>query len=191
MFTLQFMSEPGAESLEAYQNTSIDLPQYLAPTNVFTNTLQETLGFTTSQVHILDEDGYYTQYLVLYWNFTEIREWCQLKYNIPESRGGISFVDRNIKCPQELAWWVMDLTLQVKNINLNSFNSDILSSAIEEYQINFEDTRYGKEGISNPKYLSHEKWDQWEDTIYNYLSSPKNSCDVTLSYVIRKDAPSP
>ena len=88
-----------------------------------------------------------------------------MKANIPASCGGIYFGDIEIKLLQALAWWVMDLTLQVKNINLNSFNSDILSSAIEEYQINFEDTRDGKVELIKPKDFSHEKWTQWEDII--------------------------
>ena len=41
--------------------------------------------------------------------------------------GGISFVDRKINCLQALAWWVTDLTLWGKNIDLNNFKSDVLS----------------------------------------------------------------
>ena len=40
-----------------------------------------------------------------------------------------------------------------------------MSEAIEEYQINFEDTRDGKVELSTPKDFSHEKWTQWEDII--------------------------
>ena len=42
-----------------------------------------------------------------------------------------------------------------------------------------------------PKELSHENWTQWEDSIYNYLVSRKNSRGVPLSYVTRKDTSSP
>ena len=37
------------------------------------------------------------------------------------------------------------------------------------------------------KEFSHEKWNQWEDSMYNYFVSRKNCCGVYLSYVIRKD----
>ena len=70
------------------------------------------------------------------------------------SYSGISFVDRKIKCLQALAWWVTNLTLQGDNIYLNHFNSDALSDAIEESQLNFYNTRDGKGYLSNPIELS-------------------------------------
>ena len=60
------------------------------------------------------------------------------------SRGGMYFGDRNIKCLQEMSWWVTDLTLQGKNIYLNNFKCDVMSDAIEESRLDFEDTIYGK-----------------------------------------------
>ena len=66
------------------------------------------------------------------------------------SRGSIYFVDSKIKCLQALSCWVMSLTLQVTNIDLNQFNSDVLSDAIKESWIHFEDIRNGKGGMSKP-----------------------------------------
>ena len=85
---------------------------------------------------------------------------CQLKANIPVIHRGISFGDSNIKSLQTLAWWVMDLTLQGRNVDLNNFGSDIMSDTIGEFQIEFEDTRDSKGGMSKPKTFSYEKWTQ-------------------------------
>ena len=60
-----------------------------------------------------------------------------------------------------------DLTLRGKIINLNNFKTDIIADAIEEFQIDFEDTRDGKGELIKPKELSHGNWTQWEDSIYN------------------------
>ena len=57
-----------------------------------------------------------------------------------------------------------------KIIDLNNFKTDIISDSIEDSWIDFEDKRYGKGGMSKPKELSHEKWTQWEDSIYNYFT---------------------
>ena len=46
------------------------------PDNVFTGTLQSTLVFTTVQIRVLVENGYYTQNAVMYWEFTYIKYWC-------------------------------------------------------------------------------------------------------------------
>ena len=57
--------------------------------NIFTGKLQGILGFTITQVRVLVENGYVSQASVLYWKFTNIKEWCQLKSKIPDSRGGV------------------------------------------------------------------------------------------------------
>ena len=128
------------------------------PANIFTGTLQDILGFANTQVWILADNGYGSQELVLYWIFTNIKEWRQLKYKTPESHSGVSYVDRKIKWLQALAWWVTDLTVQDKIIDLNNFKTDIFAYAIEDSRVHFEDTGYGKGELSNPKYFSHEKW---------------------------------
>ena len=46
-------------------------------------------------------------------------------------------------------------------------------------------------GLASQKQFSHEKWNQWEDSIYNYFYSRKNSHGVPVPYVARKDVPSP
>ena len=58
------------------------------PVNVFTGVLQDILGFTSTQVRVLVEDGYYIQESVLYSKFSDIKEWRQIKAKIPVSRGG-------------------------------------------------------------------------------------------------------
>ena len=82
------------------------------PTNVFTRTLQGTLGFTTSQVRVLVEDIYDTQDELLCWKFTDLKYWCYLKPRIPVIRGSISFRYRSINSLQALDWWVIDLMIR-------------------------------------------------------------------------------
>ena len=130
------------------------------PVNIFTGKLQGILSFTIIQVWVFVDNGYDSQEWVLYWEFTDIKEWCQLKANIPVSHGGVFNGDRKIKCPKALAWWVPYLMLRGKIIDLNNFKTDILANAIEYSWLDFEDTRYGKGDLSKPKYFSHEKWSQ-------------------------------
>ena len=83
------MSEKRTYSLEAEQNPPAYASQDLVLTEVFARILQDTLGFTTSEDRILAEDGCETQVTVLYWKFTKIRYWFQLKFRIPVIHGGI------------------------------------------------------------------------------------------------------
>ena len=78
------------------------------------------------------------------------------------------------------------MTLQGKITDLNNFKTDVIADTIEESRIYFEDTKDGKGELSKPKALSHEKWNKWEDSIYNFFVSSKSSCGVPLSYFIRK-----
>ena len=153
------MPATGADSKGVDENLPTEAPQLLTvvqvPVNIFTGTLQGIIGFTSTQVWVLVDDGYDSQESVLCGKFKDIKEWCQLKSKIPTIRGGVSYGDRKIKCIQALAWWVKDLTLQ----------GNILSDAIKVSLIDFEDTRYGKGGLSKPKDFSHENWTQWEDSI--------------------------
>ena len=66
-----------------------------------------------------------------------------------------------------MAWWVTDFTLRGNIIDLNNFKNDIIDDAIEQYRLDFEDTRDVKGYLNKPKELSHEKWTQWKDIIYN------------------------
>ena len=126
------MSAPGAAIPQADENLPPDAPQdavigqkagspqagrnpkHVAPpvtVNVFTRALQNTLGLSNTQMRVLSEDGYGTTYTILYWKFTDIRDWCQLKAKLPVSCGGLYSGDRKIKCLQSLACWMTDLTL--------------------------------------------------------------------------------
>ena len=153
------MPETGEDSTEVGENTPMEAPQVSTvlqvPVYIFTGTLQGIIDFTSTQVRVLVDDGYDSQESVLYWKFTDIKEWCQLKAKIPVIRGGVSYGYRKIKFLQELAWWVTYLTLRGKIIDLNNFKTDIIADTIEESRIYFEDTRDGTWELIKPKEFSH------------------------------------
>ena len=70
--------------------------------------------------------------------------------------------------------------LRGKVVDLNKFKTDIITDDIEESRVDFKDTIDRKGGLSNSKEFSHEKLYQWEDIIYNYFTSIKNSHGVPL-----------
>ena len=89
------------------ENPPKEAPQVLTvvqvPVNIFTGKLQDILGFASTQVWVLVDDGYDSQESVLYWKFTDIKEWCQLKAKISVIRSEVSYGDRKIKLLQALA----------------------------------------------------------------------------------------
>ena len=101
------MLEMGADSTVVGENLPTEAPQVSTvvqvPVNIFTGTFQGILGFTSTQVRFLVDDGYYSEESVIYSKFTGIKERFQIKSKIPASRGGVSYGYRKIKFLQSLA----------------------------------------------------------------------------------------
>ena len=95
------MPATGADSTGVGENPLTEAPQVPAvvqvTVNIFMGTLQSILGFTSTRVWVLVDYGYDIQESFLYWKFTDIKDWCQIKYKIPASRGGVSYGYRKIK----------------------------------------------------------------------------------------------
>ena len=84
-----------------FENNPTEAPQVSTvvqvPVNIFTGTLQRILSFTSTQVRVLVDYGYYSQEYVLYWRFTDIKEWFQIKPNITARHSGVFYGGRKIK----------------------------------------------------------------------------------------------
>ena len=69
----------GADSTVVGENLPTEAPQVSTvvqvPANIFTGTFQGILGFTSTQVRFLVDDGYYRQEYFLYYKLTYIKEW--------------------------------------------------------------------------------------------------------------------
>ena len=79
LFILQVIPETEADSTGVGENPPTEAPQVATvvkkPVNIFTGTLQGILGFTSTQIRVLVYNGYDSQYSVLCWKFTDIKEW--------------------------------------------------------------------------------------------------------------------
>ena len=71
------MPATGADSTGVGKKFPTDAPQVSmvvqVPVNIFTGTLQGIIGFTSTQVRILVDNGYDRQQSVIYWKFTDIK----------------------------------------------------------------------------------------------------------------------
>ena len=87
MFILQVMPETEVDSTGVGENLTTEAPQVSTvvqitksatsvPVNIFTGELQGILGFNSTQVRVLVDDEYDSQESVLYWKYTDIKEWC-------------------------------------------------------------------------------------------------------------------
>ena len=78
MFILQVIPEKGAGSTGVGEIPPTEAPQVSTvvqvPVNIFLETLQGILVFTSTQAWVLVDNGYDIQDSVLYWKFTDIKE---------------------------------------------------------------------------------------------------------------------
>ena len=95
------MPETGADSTGVGENPPTEAPQVSdvvqVPVNIFIGTLQDVLGFTSTQDRVLLDGGYDSQESIIFLKISDIKEWCQLKSRIPASRCGVSYGYRKIK----------------------------------------------------------------------------------------------
>jgi hypothetical protein len=152
----------------------------------FLESLNGILSLTVPQVNCLIGDGYTEATTLVNWTYKEIRDWCTAKSKIAVNRGGAIFGDRKAKCLLGMAWWVNDLTLRGLEVDITSFNDVMLTDSIDEAKLEYEEGKV-ESALAKPDKFSHDKWSIWEEAIYNYFTSLKNSRGVPLAYVIRLD----
>jgi len=152
----------------------------------FLESLNNVLNLTGPQVNSLVGEGYSEATTLVNWTYKEIRNWCHAKSKIAVNRGGAIFGDRKTKCLLGLAWWVNDLTLRGLQVDITAFDDEMLTEAIDEAKLEYEEGKV-ESVLAKPEKFSHEKWSIWEESIYNYFTSLKNSRGVPLAYVIRLD----
>ena len=138
---------------------------------------------------MLSDDAYDIIFTIIHWEYDKIREWCTTKYKLKTTRGGYFYVDLKIKCLQLLSWWATDLTLRGKHIVLADFDATIMADFIDEDKLDYKDGKKYPNIEKSDKFL-HSKWVAWEDMVYTYFTSMKNSRGVPITYGIRK-TPSP
>ena len=149
------------------------------------NRINNVLGLLVKQHELLSDDGYDTIFTIIHWKYNTIREWCTTNPKLKTTRGGASHGEQKINCIQALAWWATDFTLRGKHIDLADFDATMMSDFIDEAKFEYEDGEKDPE-TEKPDNFSHIKWLSWEEMVYTYFTTTKNSRGLPLAYVIRK-----
>ena len=161
-------------------------PQLVIDRADLVNVLDNVCRLNVNQRMTLINDGYDTARSLVHWNYKSIRSWCEGKSKLAVNRGGCTFGDRKIKCIQALAYWCTNAYLQGDTLDIvNLFDDDALNEAIIESELDYDDSK--KDAVlDKPGKFSHEKWQEWEESIYNYFASSRNARGIPYAYVIRK-----
>ena len=89
-----------------------------------------------------------------------------------------------MKCIQGLAFWCTEAHICGNPLDVvTAFDADALDKAIAESELDSKESE--KQTILvKPDKFSHKKWQEWEESVYNYFSPSRNARGIPLSYVI-------
>ena len=83
----------------------------------FLNTITNILGLSVKQRDVLYDDGYDMISTIIHWKYDKIRDWFTTKSKLTTTRGGDSYVGRQINFLQVSAWWATNLNLRVNRLS--------------------------------------------------------------------------
>jgi len=148
--------------------------------------LNNVCFLTQPQMDTLIGDGYDTARSLVHWDHKAIRTWCEGKAKLAINRGGCTWGDRKIKCLQALAYWCTEQHLKGEPLDAILYDDYMQDESIVDSEVNYNESKKDK-ALDKPGKFSHDKWQEWEEAIYNYFGSYTNSRGIPYEYVIRKD----
>lgn len=153
----------------------------------FKNIILKQLGMTYKHHFTLYKHGYTKLDSLKFWEFKQIRKWCEGIASAKSTTLRVTFGDYRIKMLQGLAWFVTDAELRgVSDIRISDF-IDNKDDWYLQAQLHYD--KEGEPSIDKPSKFKYEDWVHWEESLYLYLDSIKNQKGIPMSYVIRKDLP--
>jgi hypothetical protein len=153
----------------------------------FRDVLTTVLRFGDNQADTLITEGYDSLHELRFWGYEDIATWAANKGKITLLRGGCSYGDPRVKGLQALAFYATDMHRRGLPLSLINFNDEMLLKYKEMVRV--DRARKGtKSDVSMPDPLVHDTiWEDWENSLINYLQAKMGIDNIPLSYVIRSD----
>jgi hypothetical protein len=163
-----------------------DLPPAPEPVTFYT-VLTDVLRLTENQADALEAEGYDNAQELCFWGTSDIATWCANKAKLPATRGGITFGNPRVKAIQAFAFWATDMHQRGLPLALPLFDDEMLLKYKEMVRV--ESARKSQvSSVQLPEQLGPTAiWEDWENSLRNYLQSKDGINGIPLSYIIRSD----
>lgn len=160
----------------------------LPPPVTFLAVLTTVLRLTENQANALIEEGYDSARELCFWNSGDITTWCANKTKLPATRGGCTYGNPRVKAIQAFAFWATDMHQRGLPLALAQFDDDMLLKYKEMVRV--ETARKSLDSsVQLPAQLGTTSiWEDWENSLQNYLQSKDGINGIPLSYIIRPTA---
>ena len=149
--------------------------------------LTDVLRFGDNQATTLIEEGYDSLSELRFWDYGDISSWAANKGKLTLVRGGCNYGDPRVKGLQALAFYATDMHRRGLPLSLVNFNDVLLLKYKEMVRVD-RARKATKSDVSMPEPLIPDTvWEDWENSLINYLQSRLGIDSIPLSYVIRSD----
>ena len=177
-------------------NPNVPIPQWQQDANALglnadQSELYELLcnfhSFTQEQfVCLMEQGGYDTLHSMYNWRYKDIYKWCTSMSGLNINRGGRTFQQNRMRQLQGIAWYVTDCVRRGVQVDVDEYkgNPDEYKDCAE---VDYLEGEQDGVTVSKPEKFEYKNWIEWEESVYTYFESVKNSNNIPLVYVIRKD----
>ena len=153
----------------------------------FRDVLTTVLRFGDVQANTLIDEGYDALLELRFWGYDDISTWAANKGKITLVRGGCTYGDPRVKGLQALAFYATDMHRRGLPLSLINFNDAMLLKYKEMVRVD-RARKTMKSDVSMPDPLIQDTiWEDWENSLINYLQAKMGIDNIPLSYVIRSD----
>ena len=153
----------------------------------FLNLLTDVLRFGDRQANTLITEGYDSIQELRFWDYDDITTWTANKGKLAVNRGGCVYGDPRVKSLQALAFYATDMHRRGLPLNMAAFTDATLLRYKEMVRVDRAKKNL-KSDVSPPEPLVENTiWEDWENSLINYLQTKTGIDKIPLSYVIRSN----
>lgn len=147
----------------------------------------DVLRFGVNQATVLIDEGYDSLEELRFWDYDDISKWAANKGKLPLNRGGCVYGDPRVRNLQAFAFYATDMHRRGLPLSLRDFDGNMLLKYKEMVRVD-RAKKVLKSEVAMPPSLERDTvWEDWENSLINYLQSRRGIDNIPLSYVIRSN----
>ena len=156
------------------------------PNDLVITLTQQVLQLSEAQRNAITTNGWVRLEDFRDFGYEQIKDWISTMEKRTVARGGVNFGSVAFKKLQALSYWCNQQILRGKTLNCANFDANTLQQSMEDFQIEYEESKMDSDAVMPSKFV-YDEWVDWQQSVITYLKSKKGVRNIPLYYVIRKE----
>ena len=156
------------------------------PNNLLITLTEHVLELNEAQRNAITNNGWVRLEDFRDFGYEGIKSWVGTMEKRTVTRGGVNFGSVAFKKLQALSYWCKQQILRGKVLDCANFNANALTQAMEDYQIDYEESKRESDAQMPSKFV-YDEWVDWQQSVITYLKNKKGVRNIPLYYIIRKE----